>query len=94
VLQGREEKDGVVKETHHHHHHYHYYIQMCRLLLHAGADVNARNRSGQTPCHYCFAYGFPDCGEFLISQGADEFAMNHSGLTPYEGLSKEEQDKS
>lgn len=60
---------------------------ICDLLLSCGADINRVNKKGNSPLHFCFAYGFHELGDILISRGADEFAVNNEGLTCYEGLS-------
>lgn len=62
------------------------HIDICKLLVAYGADVNCSNLRGNTALHFCFSYNFEDIGKYLISAGADEFAVNHEGLTCYEGL--------
>lgn len=63
------------------------HLDLCRILVEAGADVNAKNQKGNTPLHYTLTYGFAEITRYLISQGADEYATNAEGLTCYEGLS-------
>ncbi|HKF25857.1 MAG TPA: ankyrin repeat domain-containing protein, partial [Candidatus Acidoferrum sp.] len=50
-----------------------------RLLVHAGADVNARDLRGNTPLHETF---LTDVEEELIKSGADVNARNNDGETP------------
>ena len=57
-----------------------------RALVALGADVNAANLRGNTCLHFCFAFGFVELGEYLITKGADNRIVNASGKTCYEGL--------
>ncbi len=45
-------------------------------------------RHGQTALHFCFAFGYAEVGDYLISKGADPHLKNESGLTCYEGLDR------
>lgn len=54
--------------------------------LRRGLDINARNTAGQTPLHYCFAFGHAGLARYLVAKGADDAIKNRAGLTPYEGL--------
>mmetsp|Transcript_16577 Transcript_16577/g.24937 ORF Transcript_16577/g.24937 Transcript_16577/m.24937 type:complete len:602 (+) Transcript_16577:124-1929(+) len=63
------------------------HISVCKMLVERGARVSGCNKKGNTALHYCFAYGFAEIGEYLISCGANEYAVNSDGLTCYEGLS-------
>lgn len=61
--------------------------KMAKLALRRGADINARNYKGNTPLHFCYAYGYGDTlGAYLTSKGADTSLKNHFGATCYEGL--------
>ena len=64
--------------------------RLTRAMLKRGADINSQNRRGQTPLHYCFAFGHLELGDYLISKGADDTVANCYGLTAYEGLVPEE----
>ncbi|OQR89221.1 hypothetical protein THRCLA_22723 [Thraustotheca clavata] len=61
---------------------------LARLLLRYGADVNMTNNRGNTPLHYCFAYGYEDTlGTYLISKGADITLKNAAGKECHHGIS-------
>ena len=60
--------------------------RICKAALRASADVNAVNHRGNTVLHFCFAYGFRDLGDYLISKGADAAILNRAGRTCYEGI--------
>ncbi len=47
-----------------------------------GADVNARDKEGETPMHYAAMSGTPDNIAALVSAGADVEARNEDGTTP------------
>ena len=53
-----------------------------RLLLRAGADVNARANSGTTPLHTASQYGRVPAAELLIAAGANPQARSQHGFTP------------
>ena len=72
------------------------YMQIAKLLLENGANVNNRGHMGATPLHRLFetsvqgrstfdekyADYFYTCAKFLINKGADVNAMDHYGSTP------------
>lgn len=66
---------------------------MAKNLLRNGANINAINGRGNSPLHFCFAYGYQELGEYLISKGADDSIKNADGLSCYEGLNKEDLDQ-
>ena len=52
--------------------------------------IDAQTNRGQTPLHFCFAYGYADLGRYLLSLGADDAIVNVHGMTCYEGLDPDE----
>jgi ankyrin repeat protein len=59
-------------------------IDVMKVLLAKGADVNAANDAGMTPLHYAAARGSDRIVEFLAGQGARFDAKNKQGRTPPE----------
>jgi ankyrin repeat protein len=55
--------------------------EICRLLLAAGADVNAREVGGFTPLHVAAQNGDPEMLELFLSAGADPAATTDDGRT-------------
>ena len=46
-----------------------------------------RQLKGNTPLHFCYAYGFAETlGQYLISKGADPKIQNNKGMTCFQGL--------
>ena len=56
------------------------------LLLQHGADVNGRNRDGNTALHLAIFLGHAGSAELLIKNGADVTARNDDGATPIDML--------
>ena len=54
-------------------------VECVRLLAEAGANVNARDKDGNTPLHEIF---LTDVEEELLKLGADVNARNNDGETP------------
>ena len=57
-------------------------LEMARLLIDLGADVNAANDRGNTPLHDAVLKDFASVVEFLVARGADVNAVNQGGQTP------------
>ena len=56
-------------------------IEVCRLLLAAGAEVDARQAGGFTPLHEAAQNGDPEMVELFLSAGADPGLQNDEGRT-------------
>lgn len=56
------------------------YNQICRILIEAGANINAINLDSNTPLHLAVQYA--DVVDTLIDNGADINALNDDGYTP------------
>lgn len=57
-------------------------IIIVKALIDAGADINARNRTGLTPLHVAALTGQKAAVELLIDKGANINAKNENGVTP------------
>src|SRR6476469_3229845 len=55
--------------------------EVCRVLIAAGADVNATQRNGFTPLHAAAQHGDDELVELLLSAGADPMARTDDGQT-------------
>jgi hypothetical protein len=60
--------------------------RISKLLVKAGADLNATNVAGNASLHYCYAYGHFDLAEFLERRGADVSVRNEAGVAPRDVL--------
>lgn len=60
-------------------------FEVCRVLVAAGANVDALDKNGQTPLHVTAAalWGeVPDICRLLVAAGADVHARDHKNRTP------------
>jgi ankyrin repeat protein len=57
-------------------------LEAVRILVDRGADVNAANRTGDTPLHSAAGKGFNTVVRFLVEKGAALDAKNKRGQTP------------
>lgn len=53
-------------------------------LIRAGADINAKNKNGDTALHFALINGNSEVARFLIKKGADYRAVNNKGKSPME----------
>ena len=60
--------------------------RIVKVLLRREADINFQNKIGNTPLHFCYAFGFTSLAEYLQSKGADPEILNDRGMSCYEGL--------
>ncbi|GFY38792.1 SH3 and multiple ankyrin repeat domains protein 3 [Trichonephila inaurata madagascariensis] len=59
-------------------------VQHLEHLLFYGADMNARNASGNTPLHVCAVNDQESCARVLLFRGADKNALNFANQNPYQ----------
>ncbi|KAK7793822.1 hypothetical protein R5R35_014324 [Gryllus longicercus] len=59
-------------------------VQHLEHLLFYGADMNARNASGNTPLHVCAVNSQESCARLLLFRGCDKDALNYANQTPYQ----------
>lgn len=60
------------------------YVEMIKLLLDHGADINAQNDSEGTVLHIATSEGFSDVVTYLVRGGADCEKKHVCGTKPYE----------
>jgi ankyrin repeat protein len=60
------------------------HMEVCRILLAAGADVNATQHGGFTPLHESAQHGDIEMSELFLSAGADPTLTTDAGETPAE----------
>ena len=53
-----------------------------RVLIDAGADINAANKRGWTPLHLAASAGLEEAVEVLLARGADTDCQDLRGRTP------------
>ena len=57
-------------------------IPVAEALLECGADIEMRDKLGDTPLHRAVKCGKTDMVAFLLSHGADVYAEGKKGMTP------------
>ena len=58
------------------------HLDICRMLLDKGAQVNARSKGGWTPLHYAAQQGHIEIVRLLCDRGADIEARDNYGTRP------------
>ena len=59
-------------------------IEIVRMLIDAGANVNVQTNGGSTPLHEAVRYGSVEIVRMLIDAGADVNLQDEDGKLPYE----------
>ncbi|XP_017769648.1 PREDICTED: SH3 and multiple ankyrin repeat domains protein 3 isoform X2 [Nicrophorus vespilloides] len=59
-------------------------FQHLEHLLFYGANMNARNASGNTPLHICAVFNQESCARQLLFRGAERQALNYANQSPYQ----------
>ena len=57
-------------------------VEIADVLVEAGADIDAKNKKGQTPLHKAAWAGIDYMVELLLAKGADVHVEDNEGLTP------------
>lgn len=58
------------------------YVEMLKVLINKGYDINKQDESGFTPLHYAAVSGQLPAVEFLVDSGADLYIVNNQNYTP------------
>ena len=56
-------------------------VDVARVLIEAGADVNRRCEHGRTALHMAAAWGHADVAQLLLENGADATIVDDEGMT-------------
>ena len=56
--------------------------EIVELLITNGADMDGKDKYGNTPLHYAATWGHKETAELLIANDADVNAKNKFGETP------------
>lgn len=59
-------------------------IEIVKLLVERGADVNSKNAKGMTPLYYSILLRNFEITKYLLSHGADPYIPTNEGKTPYD----------
>ena len=61
------------------------HFELAKVLIDAGAVVDAKSPLGNTPLHEAFAGHRPEIVQLLVTCGSDIHISNHAGKTPLQG---------
>jgi hypothetical protein len=64
------------------------HLDICRLLIDKGADIEAKDREGWTPLHWVAHTGHIEIARLLCDQGADVKAQTNRGRRPLHRAAK------
>ena len=64
--------------------------RIAKICLRRCCDMDAQNLRGQTALHYCYAFGYRELGDYILSKGARDDITNEFGMTCYDGLEPSE----
>lgn len=56
--------------------------KLAQILINNGADINTKDKSGNTPLHYCIYYKNYKLMKLLVNNGADVNVHDNNGRTP------------
>lgn len=57
-------------------------VDLARVVVEAGANINEKDRNGNTALHYCVYYKNYELADFLIKSGVDLDIQDNNGNTP------------
>ena len=62
------------------------HLDLVKLLVEKGANVNLVNKKNNTPLHMSLSYDYIEVSEFLLASGADKNIINEAGYPACKGL--------
>jgi ankyrin repeat protein len=57
-------------------------IDLAKVLIEYGANVNSQDMNNQMPLHFASKYGYLDTAQLLLDHGADPNAPDNNNMTP------------
>lgn len=58
-------------------------LEVCKLLIEHGSEINLEDKFGQNPLFYCVREGHQSIVEYLIEQGIDVNKLDKKKKSPY-----------